>query len=112
MEQEINSKEDLLGRTFEHEWREGKYEGVVYRVEFLSDSELRWTGIKGFPEGRSDTQNYKLREIDQGIFQFSWLADDGLSVSITYNFNKMSAFGVVRKDNELNVLSGLLKVVK
>jgi hypothetical protein len=49
---EINSKDDLLGKTFEHEWNEG----VVYQVEFLSNSELRWTGIKGFPEGRTDTQ--------------------------------------------------------
>jgi len=103
--------ETLLGKTFEHEWITGKYKGVVFQVEFLSETELRWTGIEGAPKGESDTQNYKMVKIDDNIYQFSWLANDGLAVIVTYNFNTMTAFGVVSKE-EQEVLSGTLKVIK
>ena len=103
---------NLLGRIFEHEWTEGKYEGVIYQVEFLSDTQLRWTGMEGPPKGKSDTENYTLTKIEKDIHQFSWLAKDGLSVTITYNFNTMKAFGVVSNGEEQNVLSGILKIIK
>lgn len=111
MQQTFSSGKELIGRTFEHKWTEGKHNGVIYHVKFKSPSELFWTGIEGFPKGRSDTQNYALTKISDNIFQFSWLANDGLSVSITYNFNEMRAFGVVSNNEEQNVLSGLLKII-
>jgi hypothetical protein len=112
MLEKYHSQRDLLGRVFEHEWTNGKYGGVIYQVEFLSETELRWTGIAGFPKGRSDTQNYRVAKIDDDICQFSWLAKDGLSVIVTYNFDKMRAFGVVSDDKGQNVLSGILKLIK
>ena len=112
MSEKYPTQQDLLGRTFEHEWTEGKYIGVIYQVEFLSDTELLWTGLEGFPKGRSDTQQYSIKKIDTDIYQFSWLAQDGLSVTITYNFNSMHAFGVISNEKEQQVVSGVLKIIK
>ena len=55
-----------------------------------------------------------MRRLDSAssIYQFSWLADDGLSVTITYNFDQFIAFGVVSNNEEQNVMSGSLKVIK
>ena len=107
-----NSSDDLIGKFFEHEWEEGKYTGVKYQVEFLSRNELRWRGLEGFPKGRSDTQRYDILRVDNDIYLFSWLADDGLNVSIIYNFNSMRAFGVVSSEKEHHMLSGSLRVVE
>lgn len=112
MSEKYPAQKNLVGRVFEHKWTEGKYKGVAYQVEFLSDTELRWTGMAGFPEGQSDIQKYRMAKIDKDIYQFSWLARDGLSVAITYNFNNMHAFGVVSNNKEQNFLSGLLKLTR
>ncbi|HIJ10849.1 TPA: hypothetical protein HA278_02210 [Candidatus Woesearchaeota archaeon] len=100
---------DFVGTTFEHEWTEGAYTGVIYRVEFISDTMLRWTGIAGFAKGRSDIQKYTLQKINDTISQFSWLANDGLSVIITYNFVTMRSFGVISTKTEQHVLRGSLR---
>jgi len=112
MSEQYPQSKDLVGRIFENEWTHGKYKGVVYQVEFLSENELRWTGMKGFPKGESDTQKYRIAKVDKDIYQFSWLADDDLSVIITYNFNSMSTFGVVSSRKRQYVLRGILKIIE
>jgi len=112
MSEKYLSQKDLIGKTLEHEWNTGKYKGALFQVKFLTDTELRWTGLAGFPKGTSETQKYNMSKIDKEIYQFSWLADDGVSVIITYNFNTMHAFGVVAEHKEQHVLSGPLKLIK
>jgi len=112
MSEKYTQNKDLIGKIFEHKWTDGKYKGVVYQVEFLSENELRWKGIEGFPKGKSDTEKYKITKIDKDIYQFSWLADDGLSVTIIYDFHNMTASAVVSSEEEKNVLRGTLRIIK
>lgn len=112
MENKIHSREDFIGKIFEHEWTDGEYKRAIYQVEFLSDSQLRWRGMAGFPKGKSDTEKYKLERINNNIYQFSWLANDGVSIKITYNFNNMTASGEVNKDEGKSILTGTLKIIK
>jgi len=108
----IASEKDLVGRIFEHAWLEGNYAGRVYTIEFLSEKELRWKGIEGKVKGLHGTEKYTIAKISDNIFQFSWLSEDGLTVSITYNFNSMEAYGIVSNEKEHYLLKGNLKIRK
>ena len=107
MATKFNSKEDLIGRIFEHEWIDSK--GDAYRIKFLSGTELRWTGIKGHLDKITNTERFEMIKIDEDIFQFSWINGE-FSGTFTYNFNNMSAFGTFRMGKDFNRVSGLLKI--
>ena len=100
----------MKGKIFEHEWTNGKYKGVAYRVEFLSDKKLRWTGLKGFPKGKTDIEEYTLKK-NKDTINFSWLAQDGLLVNIIYDFSNNTAKATLNKNGEETLLEGIFKII-
>jgi phenolic acid decarboxylase len=75
-----------------------KYDsGLHYTIEYLGNDQLIWTdlgdGIKG--ASKSGTENFYYWEVGDGIYNFNWIEETGISVSQTINFNDLKAYSFI-----------------
>ena len=75
---------DLIGKTVTFE-----YSNETYRIEVLSDSQLKWTRTNGDPVGASDIEAYVFSALAPELVMFTWIEADGLGLSNTLRFSDM-----------------------
>ncbi|VAW89578.1 hypothetical protein MNBD_GAMMA17-814 [hydrothermal vent metagenome] len=69
----VSNKNIIQGNTFEWIWSEGAFKGASYNVTFLVDGQLRWRGVSGPDEGKSETEKkYSVSSISENIQLISW----------------------------------------
>lgn len=72
-----------------------KYDtGFHYRMEYLSDSQLKWTnlaqGIAGAPE--SAVESFAWFELSESSYMLNWVEAGGVSVSQVVNYETHEVF--------------------
>ena len=99
-----------------------KYEtGFHFRMDYLSDNELRWTSLNE-PTDDSPTTGEEIFYINQqaeNIYTISWIEDSGFSVTQNLDFNKMEVYAFMswndsNKKNGRDILDhrGTIKFVE
>lgn len=72
-----------------------KYEtGYHFKVEYLTESRLRWTSLNERDDGAPVTgeETYCLNQQTDDIFTISWIEETGFSVSQNLDFKSMKVY--------------------
>ena len=72
----------IIGKTFLFE-----YDTEAYRIEVLTQDELRWTKEQGDNKGETDNESYVFSPIDEHQFMLTWIEATGLGLSNILNLN-------------------------
>lgn len=86
-----------IGKTVEL-----KYEtGFHFKVEYLSENQLRWTSLKEDEDGpTSGEEKYYLNEQGEDLYTISWIEDTGFSVTQNLDFNSMKVYAFMSWSDE------------
>ena len=72
---------ELVGRTVLFE-----YSDETYQIDFLTESTLRWTRIKGNNKDEGDVERYVYSRLADGLILVTWIEDGGPGLSNAMNF--------------------------
>ncbi len=77
----------LAGKTFIFQYSDGQH----YLVNFY-ETTLRWEGIQGDDYGKSENDEYRIRDVAPGIFLVNWTEKSEAYVDVVLNLNTMKVF--------------------
>lgn len=91
--------------------------GNHYRIDYLSDKELKWTNLDKPKE--TETNHYCINEQAMGIFTIIWIEKSGLQVCQNLDFNDNQVYALLTWDNkkefghrEIFIQEGTFEVLK
>ena len=85
----IHTAADLIGKTIRWTWLEGRFANSTYDNRVNADGSVWWKGLTGEEAGKEITTpaaQSTIRQVAVDIFYFSWLQDNGSTVSVAVNF--------------------------
>jgi len=80
----LNHKE-IIGRTVLFE-----YSDESYQIDFLNESTLRWTRVKGEKVGEGNEERYVYSRLADELMLVTWIEDGGPGLSNALNFAKLT----------------------
>jgi hypothetical protein len=93
----------LKGRMFKC-----NYGADVYKIEFLSDSLLKWTGIAGMQKGKVETSYFRQTTISADSVQLSWAPDSLTKIDQQLNFKNNTVNTSIINKKESVLMKGKL----
>lgn len=104
----IISIKDLIGKTYEWEYKE-----ATYQITLKSDSTIHWKLIKGiYPGPTEETDKYVSSKIDDHKLFISWVENSGLGVHSVVDFKTMNLYTQGSQDGHLYVNPGTIKEIE
>lgn len=86
---EVKEKSKKVGAKMKSNPLEGKIatikfdSGLEFRIDFLTNNQLRWTSTREEDAGASDVETIYVADYPGGIYSVDWVEESGLCVSYT-----------------------------
>ena len=104
---------ELPFSSITYTWTEGAYSGDRQFQVTIQDGEATWLGLAGDEKGKSAVEQATYVELGDDRFLISWLEhEDPYTVSLVVNIKDKTITGVVSKETEHYVWTGILEKVE